>query len=64
MEKRLINIDECASYLSLTKKAIYNMINRKKIPFVKIGTSVRFDLRSLEMFIQENSVDSEKKLTK
>ena len=56
MKKRLLKIDEAAEYLSTTKGRLYQLVHKSKIPHVKIGRSLRFDIEELEKFIKENSV--------
>jgi excisionase family DNA binding protein len=58
-EVRLLNIKEAARYLGTTDKTLYTKIWRREIPFVKIGRSVRFDLRDLEALIERSRVRAE-----
>lgn len=61
MTKRLLDMEECAEYLGLTKNAVAHMVVKKTIPYVKLGSSahapVRFDIEALDRFIKENSVE-------
>jgi excisionase family DNA binding protein len=47
MEKRFLTVNECAEYLCLHKKTIYQLVYAHKLPSVKIGGSVRIDLKRL-----------------
>ena len=38
----LFSVEEMAHYLSMKKSRIYNLIFKKQIPYIKIGSSVRF----------------------
>lgn len=58
-EVRLLNIKEAARYLGTTDKTLYTKIWRREIPFVKIGRSVRFDVRDLEALIERSRVRAE-----
>ncbi len=50
----LLNIRQAAEMLSVSVSTLYGWIWQKRIPFVKIGRSVRFDIRDLEQFIRSN----------
>ncbi len=55
-ERRLLTVKEAAAYLGTTPRTLYSMVWRKQIVFVKIGRSVRFDIRDLEAIIQQSKV--------
>jgi len=55
-ERRLLTVREAATYLGTTPKTLYSMVWRKQIAFVKIGRSVRFDIRDLEAIIEQSKV--------
>jgi excisionase family DNA binding protein len=55
--KRLLNVEETATYLGLSPRTIYNAVARKsKKPFPvkpkRIGKLVRFDIRDLERYVE------------
>ena len=55
--KRLLSVEETASYLGLSPRTIYNGIAPKsKNPFPvkpkRIGKLVRFDIRDLDKFVE------------
>ena len=56
MEKRLITIKELAVYTGWSKSALYHMIARRELPFIKWGHSVRFDLRKIDRLIERKTV--------
>jgi excisionase family DNA binding protein len=58
-EVRLLNIKEAARFLGTTDKTLYSKVWRREIPFVKIGRSVRFDVRDLEALIDRSRVRAE-----
>jgi excisionase family DNA binding protein len=58
-EIRLLNIKEAARYLGTTDKTLYTKIWRREIPFIKLGRSVRFDVRDLEVLIEKSRVEAE-----
>ena len=57
MKQKLLNIKEAANYLSLTVKAIYQLVHRKKIPVVRLGRTLRFDIDILNQWIANNQND-------
>jgi excisionase family DNA binding protein len=58
-EVRLLNIKEAARFLGTTDKTLSTKIWRREIPFIKLGRSVRFDVRDLEALIERSRVKVE-----
>lgn len=50
-EKRLFNIEELTQYLSIPKATLYTWTHQKKIPFIKIGRSIRFDKAEIDEWV-------------
>lgn len=57
MKRRLINAQELAEYLGLSTNTIYCWVSHRKIPFVKCGRLTKFDLRRIDEWIEENSIE-------
>jgi excisionase family DNA binding protein len=55
-EKRFIGIEECAEYLDIKKNTLYQWVNQRKIPYLKFGSRVKFDLLELESWIKKRKV--------
>jgi excisionase family DNA binding protein len=55
-EARLLTVGQAAEYLGTTAASLYSKIWRREIPFVKLGRSVRFDIRELDRLIEEAKV--------
>jgi excisionase family DNA binding protein len=55
-EVRLLTVRQAADYLGTTSASLYTKIWRREIPFVKLGRSVRFDIRELDRLIEEAQV--------
>lgn len=55
-EKRFIGIEECAAYLDIKKNTLYQWVNQRKIPYLKFGKRVKFDLQELEGWIKKKRV--------
>jgi excisionase family DNA binding protein len=53
---RLLNVREAARLLGTTPKTLYTMVWRREIVFVKIGRSLRFDVKDLEQMIERAKV--------
>jgi excisionase family DNA binding protein len=53
---RLLNVRQAARYLGTTPKTLYTMAWRREIVFVKIGRSLRFDVKDLEQMIEKARV--------
>ncbi len=47
MERRWISVKAASEYLSIHFKSCYRLIDRGEIPAVRIGGSVRVDLKRL-----------------
>ncbi len=58
MQKRLITINEASEYLGISKNTLYSWVSQKKISYVKVGRLTKFDLRVLDRYIDNNTVES------
>ena len=56
---RLITVEELAKYLNLNPHTIYMWVEQKKIPFIKIGRMVRFDLIEIEEWLTSKKTEIE-----
>ena len=56
-EKRFIGIKECAEYLDVGINTIRTWVWQRKIPFVKMGRLIKFDLKELEAWIKKRRVE-------
>ena len=60
-ERRLLNIDQAATYLQISKSYLYKIVEaggKSKrgitIPFVRLGRRVLFDVKDLDRLIEKN----------
>ncbi len=60
--KKLFTIREAAQYTGLSPNTLYSWVWQKKIPYVKLGKAVRFDIADLDKFIELHRVEPESKL--
>jgi len=58
MQKRLITIKEASEYLGISVNTLYSWVSQKKIDYVKIGRLTKFDLRVIDKFIENNSIEA------
>lgn len=54
--RRLITAKEASQYLSLATDTVYRMAATKKLPYLKIGDRVLFDLKALDHWIERHLV--------
>ena len=54
--RRLITAKEASQYLSLATETVYRMAAMKKLPYLKIGDRVLFDLKTLDHWIERHLV--------
>ena len=53
---RLITAKEASQYLSLSTDTVYRMASMKKLPYLKIGDRVLFDVRALDHWIEKHMI--------
>jgi excisionase family DNA binding protein len=58
MNKRLVNKKELAQYLNLSIYTIDAWVSQNRIPFVKMGSRVLFDLVEIDKWIEKQKVAS------
>ena len=56
--RRLINVEEAAQYLGLKAATVYKKTSMREIPFVKIGHALRFDVKALDRYIEQNTIEA------
>lgn len=57
MERRFFTTEELAQYISKSVPAIYTMVSRRQIPFVRLGRLTRFDIRTIDKWLESRSVN-------
>jgi len=53
-ESRLITVQDAAKFLAVSTSTLYGWVYQRRIPFVKVGRALRFELAELQKFIQAN----------
>jgi len=54
--RRLMTAKEAGQYLSLSIDTIYRMASFKKLPYLKIGDRVLFDVKALDHWIDKHMI--------
>jgi len=57
LQKRLLTIREAAGYLNVSTYFLYKLTADKKIPFLRMGRKILFDLNRINAFISNNSIE-------
>ncbi len=53
-ESGLITVQEAAKFLAVSTSTLYGWVYQRRIPFVKVGRALRFEMAELQKFIQSN----------
>jgi excisionase family DNA binding protein len=54
--RKLIDINELSELWSVPKTTLYNWVNQGRLPHVKLGRSLRFDLVQIEQFRERSTI--------
>jgi excisionase family DNA binding protein len=54
--QRLITAKEASQYLSLSTETVYRMASQKKLPYLKIGDRVLFDVKAIDHWIEKHMI--------
>ncbi len=54
--RRLITAREAGQYLSLSTDTIYRLASHKRVPYLKIGGRILFDVKALDHWIERHLV--------
>lgn len=57
MPGRLLDTDAAAEYLGYTPKQLRSLVERRQVPFMKVGRALRFDIRRLDRWIEQSHQD-------
>ena len=56
--RRLLNVREAAHYLGLEVDTVYKKARLREVPCVKVGRALRFDVKALERFIEQHTIET------
>ncbi|MGZ3493985.1 MAG: helix-turn-helix domain-containing protein [Thermodesulfobacteriota bacterium] len=54
--RRLITAKEASQFLNLSTDTVYRMASLKKLPYLKIGDRVLFDVKALDQWIEKHMI--------
>ena len=54
--RRLITAKEASQFLSLSTETVYRMAATRRLPYLKVGDRVLFDLRALDHWVERHMV--------
>ena len=55
-QKRFLGIKELSEYLGLPVSTLYQWTHQRKIPYLKMGRLVKFDLEEIEIWLKKKRV--------
>ena len=53
-----MNVREAAKYLGLEVDTVYKKARLREVPSVKVGRALRFDVKALERFIEQHTIET------
>ena len=56
--RRLLNVKEAAQYLGLEVDTLYKKSRLREVPSVKVGRALRFDVKALERYIEQHTIET------
>jgi len=54
--KRLLNAEELSQMIDVRRDTLYRWVSQRRIPYVKVGRSTKFDSDTINEWIKEASV--------
>lgn len=58
-DKKLLTVGELAEFLRVPKSWVYDRTYRDKIPHIKLGKLLRFDLEKIEEWLKEKERETD-----
>jgi excisionase family DNA binding protein len=55
---RLMTVNDAARHLAVSVSTLYGWVYQRRIPFVKVGRALRFEVADLDAFIQRNRIQA------
>lgn len=56
IQKCLLNADEVSQMIDVRRDTIYRWVSQKRIPYVKVGRSTKFNIDAISEWLKEASV--------
>ena len=54
--RQLIAIQEAAKYTGLSPHTLYTMVSQRRIPYIKVGRLVKFDVGLLDAWLKQHTM--------
>lgn len=58
MQKKLLTVSEVCTLLKIKKSRLYGMVFYKKIPYIKLNSSLRFDEEKINEWVEKQSIQA------
>ena len=55
-DQKLIDIGHISEHLGVKVNTVYSWVNQRKIPYVKVGRLIKFDLQDINQWIAERKI--------
>lgn len=55
VSNRLIGVDDLARTLGVSRHTVYSWVAQRRIPFLKVGRLLRFDVRLIDAWLEEQA---------
>ena len=55
-DQALIDIEHVSEHLGVKVNTVYSWVNQRKIPYVKVGRLIKFDLQDINQWIAERKI--------
>ena len=56
LKRRLVDIHQAAEYLNLSVNTMYKFVSQRRIPYIKVGRLLRFDIGLLDDWVMRQTV--------
>lgn len=56
----LMDIEDLSRYFKIEKQTLYNWLNKKKVPGIKVGHVWRFDKSAIDDWLRSHTVKTQK----
>ena len=56
VEPGLIDVEHVSEHLGVKVNTVYSWVNQRKIPYVKVGRLIKFDLQDINQWIADRKM--------
>ena len=58
MSRKLLDVDQAAEHLTVTPRFVRTLVAERRVPFLKVGKFIRFDLDDLDAWLDACRVEA------